>query len=120
MGGEPWPGRLVLGNPTGLYPRPTKIVEKGAKGLAVSRYLVGLKRLKLHGNAIGPDGASALKSRFGEACLLPRLQGSGQSRPGDWHCFECGATNFSNRDVCYECRGPRPRPLLRAGDWVCP
>jgi hypothetical protein len=74
----------------------------------------------LDGNAISPAGVQTLKKQFGGACLLPRLPGSGRSRPGDWNCVECGASNFSSRDVCYECRSPRRQPRLREGDWLCP
>jgi uncharacterized protein (TIGR02996 family) len=105
---------------TELDLRFNRIGDEGARALAASEHLSALKKLKLHGNLIGPEGVAALKSRFGAVCLLPSLQRPGKSRPGDWYCSECGASNFASRDVCYECRSPRRRPRLREGDWLCP
>jgi uncharacterized protein (TIGR02996 family) len=105
---------------TDLDLRYNSIGDEGARAFATSAYLGNLRRLKLHGNPVGPEGAAALKRRFGEVCLLPQLQRPGNSRPGDWYCVECGASNFARREVCYECRSERPQPLLRPGDWLCP
>jgi uncharacterized protein (TIGR02996 family) len=112
-------GSPLLANLTELDLRSNCVDDEGARALADSTHLLDMRRLKLHGNAIGPEGAAALKRRFGQACLLPRLPGPGRSRPGDWHCYECSASNFASRDVCYECHSPKRRPFLREGDWLC-
>lgn len=57
-----------------------------------------------------------------------------QRKPGDWNCKSCQHLNFSRRDFCQRCRGPRPDLQLgdgrstggvltsldvRPGDWYC-
>jgi len=44
-------------------------------------------------------------------------------REGDWTCQSCTNHNYSSRQVCNRCHGPRPPPPgenVRSGDWQCP
>ncbi|CAG8433204.1 516_t:CDS:1 [Ambispora gerdemannii] len=50
-----------------------------------------------------------------------RYNPSPESKPGDWHCVNCGSRNFSYRVFCVACGLPaRNREVAPGGDWLCP
>jgi hypothetical protein len=64
------------------------------------------------GNQRIPGGSSSSSSGGGGSSGSSR--GPAGSRPGDWRCGACGASNFASRHLCFKCSALVPPPSERA------
>ena len=89
-------------------PQPLRPQELGCAGaaavVAMLQHLAGCVVLTTEGDGMGTEPRLWLRDRALPSFAKP--PGFDAAR-GDWRCG-CGNYNWARRDVCHNCRGPRP------------